>query len=181
MFHVEHTLLLSIKGDPMRHSFISKFTFVFIFLMLSYTLIFCALKFYIPDLGHVEIIVSPTEDNPEVCFVTLSIENPKKPYYLLVYENSKPEHWIYSSSTIYNNDLDPLIETFVPKDKSKYLIFSGDTSKKTFTFTLKSKYPINYTSNQEHIFTLYHIVPLNIFPFTFYFHKDYVFFIDPLI
>lgn len=166
----------------MKKKIISRTILVVILFCISYVGLFIVLHLITPDLGTVTIGVNPNDDNPEMLYVTLSIDKSFNQYYFLIYENNPNDNWIYFSPSIYIEDNALITKEFLPDDKNKYLLLEGDQYKNSFTFSIKSKYPISYMSSQEHTFHVYAIVPFKLFPFpTFYFNKHYVFFIDPLL
>ena len=99
----------------------------------------------------------------------------------MIYEEGDSENWLYFSSQATTMD-STILKQFLPSTKNNYILLEGTKAKSDFSFTLTSKYPVTYMSTKEHIFHLEYIVPFKLFLFpTFYYTKQYTFFVDPLI
>lgn len=166
----------------MKKSLLNTILNLIIFYIFLYVSLFIFFQFYIPDLGEVAITVVPNDYNPEVQQVNLSLNKLTDKYYLLIYEENTEDTWMYFNTKTHDKSSEFLISQFIPNPKSKYVLLEGNHLKNTFSFKMKSKYPISYMSNRESKFHLYYIVPYKLFPFpTFYYSKHFVFFVDPIM
>lgn len=152
------------------------------FILLIYSLLFIGLHFFYPNIDELTITLSPSPTRLESRVI--SIMNPKvlNSYYLLIYEDSADENWLYFNSSPAYSSHPNIIKSFLPESKTHYLLLEGNKHKSNFNFTITPKYPIGYMATKEHIFHVQYIVPFRVFPFpTFYYSKHYIFFVDPLI
>lgn len=150
--------------------------------IVCYVSLFIVFQFYIPDLGDITITVVPNDHTPEIQQINLSLNKMFDKYYLLIFEENTEDTWMYFYQKTHDKSSEFLLSQFIPNPKSKYVLLEGDNLKNTFSFKMKSKYPITYMSNKESKFHLYYIVPYKFFPFpTFYYSKHFTFFVDPIM
>ncbi|WP_053982815.1 hypothetical protein [Niameybacter massiliensis] len=159
-----------------KFSLLSKFVFL---ITIIYITIFINYHFYTPDIGSLDIIIGADTDNVETVQLTISPTKDLKHYYILLYEDGLQDNWLYFISNTYNKEAQHILDEILPQHTSKYVFVEGSPNKDTYTFTMKSKYPINHLTDQNHTFHAYLIVPYRIYPFPkFYYAKHQVFFIN---
>ncbi|MEG1828010.1 hypothetical protein [Niameybacter sp.] len=159
-----------------KFNFLSK---LLIIITIIYVVIFIIYQFYGANIGTLNISIASDKEQVEAVQISITPTKDLRQYYLLIYEDNFSDSWLYFISNTYNKDAQHILEEILPPHTDKYVFLEGSSQKNTHTFTIKSKYPINHLTNQDHAFHAYLIVPYEIFPFPiFYYIKHQVFFIN---
>lgn len=166
----------------MKNTILNKLlTLILIYTML-YTGLFILFHFIPPTIGAVDVSITPNELNPELQEIKLSPPSSRSKYYILIYQDSDEDTWLYFNTKNYIESSELLVSELVPNLKNKYVLLEGSPLKNDLSFYLKSKYPLSYMANKESKFHLFYIIPYKVFLFpTFYYSKHFVFFIDPIM
>ncbi|MGL4736410.1 MAG: hypothetical protein ACRCW2_03040 [Cellulosilyticaceae bacterium] len=154
--------------------------FALIFISI-YSCIFIGFHFYIPILTNVTATSIP-DPKYGTQYVTLNIDKPDNLFYVLIYEETDDENWIYYAQKSYNDSTELILSQFLPENKTQYMLLEGSKSTTNLSFSLKPKYNLSTLANKEHIFHVIYIVPKNFYIFpTFYYTKHSIFFVDPIL
>lgn len=166
----------------MKNKFIDKlFTLILLYICM-YIGLFITLNLFTPDIGTLNIQVNSNEHNPELKEFNISTNQINEKYFILIYEDSSHDNWLYFNSKIHNKDSDIIISKFIPNLKNNYILLEGDKFNNEFNFSIKSKFPLTHMANKEYKFHIFFIVPYKLFLFpSFYYSKHTTFFLDPII
>lgn len=164
-----------------QKSLFYRITCLVLIMIVIYSGIFVSFHFYIPKLTDLRVTSIP-DPKYGTQYVTLNIDKPDHLFYILIYEESDDENWIYYASKSYNDSTELILSQFLPQDKTQYILLEGNQNTSNLNFSLRPKYNLSSLANKEHIFHLIYIVPKNFYIFpTFYYTKHSIFFVDPIL
>lgn len=164
-----------------KKSSLYKFTFLALIFIAIHSAIYISFHFYIPNLSNITVSSIP-DPKYGTQYVTLNIDKPEKLFYMLIYEESDDENWLYFAPKSYNDATELILNQFLPENKTQYILLEGNQNTANLNFSLKPKYNLTTLANKEHIFHVVYIVPRDFYIFpTFYYTKHSIFFVDPIL
>lgn len=166
---------------PKLSKILFNITQIILFIYCIYCIIFIIYHFITPDINELFIAIKANNNNPDIQQVSITSKKPSNKYYLLIYEDSERNNWIYYMNQNYTKKREEIAYTFLPKETMKYIVLEGDKKTQTFSFDIKRKYQSNYISPHKSTFHVIYLVPYKLFLFPeFFYCKHLTFYIDSL-
>lgn len=148
---------------------------------IVYIILFALHHFTAPNFEEMNINVSSNVQNPKIQDVIITIPKVSNKYYIMVFEESGANCWLYCSHQEYDKHRQKIADSFLSKETNNYILIEGNKKSKVNSIQVQPKYPLNYIATKKNTFHVIYITPNRILPFSpFYYCLHNEFYINTL-